>query len=182
MDLNTARAKMQDAIVHLKGELAQIRTGRAAPSLVSDILVDAYGTKMMVKELAQITAPEPTVILISPWDKSIITNVVGGITKSSLGLNPVEDGEIIRIVIPPLSSERREQFIKQMHQVLEKYKVEIRQIRHEAVEDTRTKKGNGEIGEDEEKRQKDEVQKLHDEFIEMIQITGEAKEVELRQV
>jgi len=182
MDFSTARAKMQDAIVHLKGELAQIRTGRAAPSLVSDLLVDAYGTKMMVKELAQITTPEPTVILISPWDKSIITNVVGGITKSNLGLNPVEDGEIIRIAIPPLSSERREQFIKQMHQVLEKYKVEVRQIRHEAVEDIKKKKEAGEIGEDDEQRQKDEVQKLHDGFIEIIQVTGEAKEVELRQV
>lgn len=182
MNLEEARLRMQQAIVHLKGELAQIRTGRAAPSLVSDILVDAYGTKMMVKELAQISTPEPTVILISPWDKSIITNVVGGITKSNLGLNPVEDGELIRIVIPPLSTERREQFIKQMHQILEKYRVEIRQIRHEAVEDIRMKKENGEIGEDEEKRQKDEVQKLHDEFIEIIQVTGEAKEEELRQV
>src|SRR4030043_1953355 len=106
--------KMQDAIGHLKSELAQIRTGRATPTLISDILVDAYNSKMMVKELAQITAPEPTVLLISPWDKSIITNIVGGITKANIGLNPVVDGDLIRVVIPALTSERREQFIKQM--------------------------------------------------------------------
>ncbi len=182
MDLNSARAKMQDAVVHLKSELAQIRTGRATPNLVSDIIVDAYDSKMMVKELAQITTPEPTVILISPWDKSILTNIIGGIAKSNLGLNPVDDGELIRIVIPPLSSERREQFIKQMHQVLEKYKVQVRQIRHEAVEDIKKKKDIGEIGEDDEKRHKDEIQKLHDEFIEIIEVTGEGKEEELRQV
>ena len=77
--------RMSDATEHLKSELAQIRTGRANPSLISDILIDAYNSKMMVKELAQITAPEPTVLLISPWDKSIITNIVGGISKSNAG-------------------------------------------------------------------------------------------------
>ena len=88
--------------------------------MVSDIQVDAYNSKMMVKELAQITTPEPTVILISPWDKSIITNIVGGIAKADIGLNSVVDGDIIRIAIPPLTAERRDQFIKNMHQILEK--------------------------------------------------------------
>src|SRR3990170_4351754 len=131
--LDEATNKMQVAIGHLKTELAQIRTGRANVSLVSDILVDAYDSKMMIKELGQITTPEPTVLLISPWDKSIITNIVGGISKSNAGLNPVIDGDFIRIVIPVLTSERREQFIKQMHQILEKYRVQVRQIRHEFV-------------------------------------------------
>lgn len=174
--------KMQVAISHLKGELAQIRTGRATPTLVSDILVDAYNSKLMVKELAQITAPEPTVILISPWDKSIITNVVGGIAKANIGLNPVVDGDLIRIVIPALTSERREQFIKQMHLLLEKYRVEIRQIRHEYVEQLRLQKKDGQISEDEEKRQLAAIQKLHDQFIESVEVAGKAKEEELRQV
>jgi ribosome recycling factor len=174
--------KMQDAIGHLKSELAQIRTGRATPTLVSDILVDAYNSKMMVKELAQITAPEPTVLLISPWDKSIITNIVGGIAKANIGLNPVIDGDLIRLVIPALTSERREQFIKQMHQLLEKYRVEIRQIRHEYVEQLRLQKKDGQVSEDEEKRQLAEIQKLHDQFIESVEVCGKAKEEELRQV
>src|SRR3989344_9428869 len=100
MTIDEARLKMQDAIGHLRGELAQIRTGRANSSLVSDIMVDAYDSKMMVKELGQVTTPEANVIIISPWDKAIITNIVGGIAKSNVGLNAVIDGDIIRIVIP----------------------------------------------------------------------------------
>src|SRR3990172_3503316 len=174
--------RMSDATEHLKSELAQIRTGRANPSLISDILIDAYNSKMMVKELAQITAPEPTVLLISPWDKSIITNIVGGISKSNVGLNPVVDGDLIRIVIPQLTTERREQFIKQMNTILEKYKVEIRQIRHEYIESLREQKQSGEIGEDEEKRHEHEIQKLHDEFVEAIEVAGKGKEEQLREV
>ena len=180
--LDEATQKMQVAIGHLKTELAQIRTGRANVSLVSDISVDAYDSKLMIKELGQITTPEPTVLLISPWDKSIITNIVGGIAKANIGLNAVVDGELVRIAIPPLTAERREQFIRQMHTILEKYRVEIRQIRHEFIEKLRGKKQLGEIGEDEEKRQKVEVQKLHDEFIEVIEVAGKVKEKELRQV
>lgn len=182
MDINQARQRMQDAITHLKGELAQIRTGRANSSLVADVLVDAYDTKMMVKELAQISTPEPTVILISPWDKSIITNIVGGITKANIGLNPVIDGDLIRIVIPPLTSERREQFIKQMHGILEKYRVEIRQIRHETRELLKGQKDSAEISEDEQKRQEEQLQKLHDEYVEVIEVAGKNKEEELRQL
>ena len=182
MNVDEVRKKMQDALTHLKNELAQIRTGRANASLVSDILVDAYNTKMMVKELGQITIPEPTVLLISPWDKSIITNMVGGISRANVGLNPVIDGDLIRIVIPPLTAERREQFIKQMQKILEKYRVEIRQIRHEVREELRGQKQSGGISEDEEKRLTEELQRLHDEFIEVIEVAGKNKEEELRQV
>lgn len=182
MTLEEAQKKMQVAIGHLKGELAQIRTGRANSALVSDIVCEAYDSKLMVKELAQITTPEPSVILISPWDKSIITNIVGGIAKANIGLNAVIDGDIIRIAIPPLTAERREQFIKQMHQILEKYRVQIRQIRHEAVEQVKVQKEKGEIGEDEEKRKEHEIQKIHDEFIEAIEVSGEAKEAQLREI
>src|SRR3990170_1965754 len=164
--LDEVTKRMQDAIVHLRGELAQIRTGRSNPALVSDIMVDAYNSKMMIKELAQITAPEPSVLLISPWDKSIITNIGGAIDKANIGLNAHVDNDVIRITIPPLTAERREQFIRQMHAILEKYRVEIRQIRHEFIEKLRSQKQIGAIGEDEEKRQVAEVQKLHDEFIE----------------
>lgn len=173
---------MADALGHLKTELAQIRTGRANATLVSDIICDAYDSKMMVKELAQITTPEPSVILISPWDKSIITNIVGGISKSNAGLNPVIDGDLIRIVIPPLTAERREEFIKQMHQTLEKYKVQVRQVRQETREDLKRQKESADISEDDEKRLEEQLQKLHDEFIEAIEVAGKAKEEDLRQV
>lgn len=182
MTQDQAQQKMQQAIEHLKGELAQIRTGRANSALVSDILVDAYDSKLMVKELGQITTPESHVILISPWDKSIITNIVGGVVKANIGLNPVVDGDLVRIVIPPLTAERREQFIKQMHTILEKYRVEIRQIRHEYIESGRSQKQSGKISEDDEERQKHEIQKLHDEYIEAIEVAGKHKEEQLREV
>ena len=182
MTLSDVQIKLQDVIAHLKGDLAQIRTGRANSSLVSDITVDAYDSKLMVKELGQITTPEPHVILISPWDKSIITNIVGGITKANIGLNPVVDGDLIRIAIPPLTAERREQFIKQMHTILEKYRVEVRQIRHEYIESTKSQKQSGEISEDDEERKKHEIQKLHDEYIEAIEVAGKHKEEQLREV
>ena len=173
---------MQVAVDHLKEELAQIRTGRATPNLISEIAVEAYNSKMMVKELAQISAPEPTVLLVSPWDKSIITNIVGGISKANIGLNPVVDGDLIRIVVPALTVERREQFIKQMHALVEKYRVEVRQIRHEFIEKLREQKKSSEIGEDEEKRQKAEIQKTHDQYIESIEVAGKSKEEQLREV
>lgn len=174
--------KMQAAVGHLKDELAQIRTGRATPALVSEIVVEAYNTKMTVKELAQITAPEPTIILISPWDKSIITNISGGIAKSNLGFSPTVDGDIIKVAIPALTSERREQFIKQMHQLLEKYRVEIRQIRHEFMETVKENEKGGKVGEDEARRQEHEIQKMHDKFVEGIEAIGKAKEEQLREV
>lgn len=182
MNLDEVQGKMQAAIDHLKGELAQIRTGRATPTLVSDILVEAYNSKMMVKELAQITAPEPTILLISPWDKSIITNIVGGIVKANIGLNPTIDGDVVRITIGMLTSERREQLVKQMHSILEKYRVEVRRIRHEYIEELREQRKTGQIGEDEEKRLSSEIQKQHDRFIEMIEVVGKLKEEQIREV
>lgn len=182
MDLSAVRQKMAQAIEHLKSELAQIRTGRANTSLVSDIMVDAYDTKMMVKELANISTPEAHLIIISPWDKSIITNIVGGISKANVGLNPVEDGEVIRISIPPLTAERREEFIKQMHQTLEKFRVQIRQVRHEYVEQVKGQKEASEISEDDAIRQQESIQKLHDEYMEAVEVAGRVKEAELREI
>lgn len=182
MMLDDAQLKMQDAIGHLRGELAQIRTGRASSNLVSDILVEAYDSRLMVKELAQISTPEPAVILISPYDKAIITNIVGGITRANVGLNPVVDGDLVRIVIPALTAERREQFIKQMHGILEKYRVQIRQVRHEAREELKSQKESGDISEDEEERLEKELQKLHDEYIEAIEVAGKNKEEQLREI
>ena len=176
------KIKMHDALSHLKDELAQIRTGRANSSLVSDVMVDAYESKLTVKELGQITTPEPTVIMIAPWDKSIITNIVGGITNANIGITPVVDGDVVRITIPPLTSERREQLIKQMHILIEKFKVEIRQIRHQHVETLKMDRNNGKIGEDDEERNKHEIQKLHDEYIELIDVSGKHKEQQLREV
>src|SRR3989338_6161161 len=182
MTIDEAQIRLDDVMSHLKGELAQIRTGRANSALVSDIRVDAYDTKMMVKELGQITTPEPNVIVIAPWDKSIITNIVGGITTANIGLTPTVDGDLVRIIIPQLTLERREQFIKQMHETLEKFRVEVRQVRHQYLEGLRADKQGGKISEDDEESGKHEIQKLHDEYIEAIEVAGKNKEEQLREV
>jgi len=182
MTTDEARVRFDEVISHLKNELAQIRTGRANSALVSEIQIDAYESKLMVKELGQISTPEPNVIVIAPWDKSVITNIVGGITKASIGLMPTVDGDIIRIVIPPLTAERREQFIKQMHEILERFRVEIRHVRHQFLESVKVDRHGGKISEDDEERDKHEIQKLHDEYIEAIEVAGKNKEEQLREV
>jgi len=182
MTISDAQTRLDDVITHLKNELSRIRTGRASSALVADISVDAYDSKLTVKELGQISTPEPNIIVIAPWDKSIITNIVGGITKANIGLAPTVDGDLVRIVIPPLTAQRREQLIKQMHESLEKFRVEVRQVRHSYLEGVKADKQNGKISEDDEERQKHEIQKLHDEYIEAIEIAGKNKEEQLREV
>src|SRR3989338_10102678 len=182
MTLSEVQLRMQQSIDHLKGELAQIRTGRANSALVADIEVDAYDSKLTVKELGQISTPEPNVIIIAPWDKSILTNIVGGITKANIGLTPNVDCDLVRIIIPQLTAERREQFIKQMHETLEKFRVEVRQVRHQYLEGLRADKQGGKISEDDEESGKHEIQKLHDEYIEAIEVAGKNKEEQLREV
>ena len=168
----------------VRDDLSTVKTGRAKPDLVANlqIAVQSYGSTLKLLELANISAPDSQTLLISPWDKSILTNIVGGITKANVGLNAVVDGDIIRIVIPPLTSERREQFIKQMHGILEKFRVEVRQIRHQYLESVKTDRQSGRISEDDEEREKHEIQKLHDEYIEAIEVAGKIKEEQLREV
>ena len=183
--LEEARARMQKAVEHLKVELAQIRTGRATPALIEKVAIEVYGgsQKLTIEELGQITAPDPHQLVIDPWDKSIVSEIAGGIAKANLNLTPVVDGEIIRIDIPLPTAEKRREIVKSMHQKLEVYRVEIRQIRHELLEELRKKReGASFLGEDEEKRLERQLQELVDEFIEQIDLAGEAKAKELLSV
>lgn len=182
--LDQAKQQMQKAIEHLRADLVQIRTGRATPALLENLTVEVYsgGQKLTIRELGAISAPEPSRLTVSPWDKTIIEEIATGIAKANIGLNPVVDGDLIRIKIPPLTEERRKELIRQLHQQLEVYRVEIRQIRHEVLEDLRSKKNSAEIGEDEAKRIEKQLQELISEFAEEIDLLGEAKEKELMQV
>lgn len=182
--LDTAGQRMQSALDHLKSDLAQIRTGRATPALVEKVMVDVYsGTqKLTIEELGQITAPDPSHLVISPWDKTIIDEISSGIAKANLGISPVVDNDLIRISIPPLTEERRKEFIKLLHQALEKYRVEIRQIRHDQLEELRNQKDDGQISEDDFIRQQKILQQEVDKYIEKIDLMGKNKEEELLQV
>lgn len=180
--LEEARQRMQKAIEHLLSDIAQIRTGRANPSLIADVKVLAYDTTLTVKELAQISAPEPHLLVISPYDKSVGGNITKGIEMANLGLNPIVDKDLIRITIPPLTEERRKEFVKTLHQKLELYRVEIRQIRRELLERLERQQKSGDVSENETQRLEKQLQELVDETIDEIDILGEHKEKEIMEI
>ena len=146
------KEKFDSAIEHLKIELGQIRTGRANPSLVENIKVNVYDTYMPIVELATVSVTDPRSLVISPWDKTIVEKIAKGIVEAGTGLSASVDGENIRINIPALTQERREEFTKMASQKAESAKVSIRQIRHDFLEKIRKTKDDGEISVDDEKR------------------------------
>ena len=178
--LNNTKDKMAKAIEALSSEISTIRTGKAAPSLVENIVVSVYGgsTKLKVMELATIASQDASTLVITPFDESVIDELQKGIIDSGSGLNPASDGKVLRIVIPPLSEERRKELIHMMKGKLENGHVAIRQIRHEAMSDLKKE----DLPEDENSRMEKEIQKLTDDFTSQIDSMGKKKEEELLQV
>ncbi len=178
--LQTTRTHMQRALELLQGDISTIRTGKAIPSLVEGLVISAYGgsTKLKVMELGTVAATDPQTLVITPFDPSISGEIQKGIQESHTGLSPTIDGQFIRISIPPLSQERREQLIHLMKQKLENGKILIRQARHEAMIEVKKQAAS----EDEEKRIEKEIQKITDEFIGQIDTMGMQKEQELLQI
>lgn len=180
--LTQVNQKIEAAIDHLKRELASVKAGRANPSLIEELPVTAYGTRMKLMEVGTISAPQPTLLTIQVWDINAVTDVVKAIQEANLGLNPAAEGNIIRLPIPPLTEERREEFIKVVHSKMEEAKIEIRQIRQEMREDWQSSQEAGEFGEDEFDRRSKLLQNLVDKTGEEIEALGKAKEEELMQV
>lgn len=164
----------------IEGDLGTIRTGRATPALVENVVIIAYNgtTKLKVKELATVGVADSQSIIITPFDVSIIDEMRKSITDANIGLNPVSDGRILRVSIPPLSSERRQELIKLMHHKLENGKVMVRQVRQKAMIDVKNLK----FPEDDEKRLEKEIQKIIDDTMAQIENSGKAKEAELMQI
>jgi ribosome recycling factor len=183
-NLIDTKLRMVKAIEVLKQDLATLRTGRASASAVENIEVLVYGgaQKLKIIELASITTPDPHLILISPWDQSIIGDIAKGIQVANVGLSPVVDSTTIRIAIPPLSEERRQELVKAMHQKLEAGKVMVRQIRHDLMSEIKRAYDAKEMIEDDQKRLEDELQKLTDEMMGEIESLGRVKEQELMTV
>ena len=184
MDENLVSSKFQKIVDLVVSDIGTIRTGRATPALVENIIVPAYGgtQKLKVVELAGISAPDPTQIVISPWDKSIIGDIRKGILEANVGMNPSIDGEVIRITMPPLTTEDREKYVKLLNQKLEAGKVMIRQIRGDEMHDIKKKFEAKEMSEDEKFGQEKSLQELTDQFIAKIESAGEKKKVELCQL
>ncbi|MEX1063825.1 MAG: ribosome recycling factor [Candidatus Paceibacterota bacterium] len=177
--MNQKKESFEGALHFYKEDIATIRTGRATPALVEDILVDYYGQKMRVKELASISTPEPRTVVIQPWDKGAVEPITGAIRKSDIGLSPVVDGEIIRLNIPPLTEERRKEFIKVLKQKTEETRVKIRRIREEIWDKIQRMEKEGEIREDDKFKGKEDLQKMVDEYNSKIEEMEKKKEGEL---
>ncbi len=173
------RKRMQKSLKAFKEEIARVRTGRASISLLEGIKVDYYGTKMPIPQMATVTVSEGRYLVIQPWDVSTIKAIEKAILESDLGLTPTSDGKIIRIVVPPLTEERRRDLVKMVRKMAEEARVAIRNIRRELMDELKKKKKEGEISEDDFHRFQDQVQKLTDEFIGKIEEVLEEKEKEI---
>ncbi len=180
--LQGTNQKIQNALAHLQRELASIRAGRANPALIEEIPVSAYGTRMKIAEVGTISAPQPTLLTVQVWDASLVKEVEKAILESELGLNPSIEGQVVRLPIPPLTEERREEFVKVASQKGEQCRIEIRQIRGEAREEWKRMEESGEIGEDEIHRREKLLQELVDQSSAEVDRLVRQKEAELRQV
>lgn len=171
--------EMEEALDHTKRELSQLRTGRATPALLDSVMVEAYGTKTPLKQLANISVPEARLIVVQPWDKSVLADIERAIQKSDLGINPNSDGKLIRLSIPPLTEERRRELVKLSKKLGEEGKVSIRQRRRESIESLKKAEKEGTIPEDDSKTMQDDIQKLTDKYTKMIDDILEEKENEI---
>jgi len=177
--INNIKPELDKAISFLDRELARIRTGRASPSLVEDIVVECFGKLLPLKQLAALSIPEPKQILIQPWDKSYIEGIVRALEKTGIGANPIVDKEVIRINLPPLSEEYRKELLKLLSQKQEEARKTIRRWREEAWDKIQDGHREGKIREDDKFRGKDQLQELIDEYNQKIEDIGEKKKKEI---
>lgn len=174
--------KIDAALHHFKVEIASIRAGRANPSMIENISVEAYGSRMKLLEVGNISAPQPSLLTIQVWDASILQSVIKAIQEANLGLNPSNEGNIIRLPIPSLTEERRQEFIKILHTKMEEAKVSIRQIRQDFRANWKESSDNGEFGEDEFFRREKVLQEIIDKKMIEIEELGKSKTEELMQI
>lgn len=175
-------SKMKKSIESAQREFAEVRTGRAHPGLIEGLHADYFGTPTMFKELASVSVPDPRTIIIQPWDASVIPEIEKAITNSNLGITPSNDGKIVRLPIPPLSEERREELKKVVKEMAEKSRISLRTIRREANDKLKKMKSDKEISEDEEFKSHDEVQKLTDKYIKEIDTLLDEKSKSLTEI
>ncbi|SEN78993.1 ribosome recycling factor [Lihuaxuella thermophila] len=179
---NRAQEKMEKAIQVLKKDLLTLRAGRANPAILDKVMVEYYGSEMPVNQMANISTPDPRTLLIQPWDKSALGEIERAILKSELGLTPNNDGNVIRISIPPLTEQRRSELVKVARKMGEEAKIAIRNIRRDANDELKKLEKNGEIPEDMSRRGQDEIQKLTDRFIKEADQVISAKEKEIMEI
>ena len=180
--MNTAKEKMQKSCAVYERDMMGLRAGRANPQLLDRIMVDYYGTPTPIPQIGNISSPEPRLLVIAPWEAKMIPNVEKVIQKSDLGLNPSNDGKIIRLVFPELNEERRKDLTKVASKGAEETKVAIRSIRRDAIEQIKKMKKNSEITEDDQKDAEEEIQKMTDKAIKEVDAIYAKKEKEIMEV
>jgi ribosome recycling factor len=174
--------KMKKTLTALQDEFNSIRTGRASPALLDKVRVDYYGQKTPLSQIATISVPEARLIVIQPWDRSLFSEIEKAILKSDLGLNPSNDGKVLRIAIPPLTEERRRELVKTARNVAEQSRVSIRNIRRDGLEELKKLQSAGGVAEDELKKEEADLQKLTDEYIAHVAKILETKEKEIMEI
>jgi ribosome recycling factor len=181
-DLNEIKRRMDGAISAFKGDLASLRTGRASANILDPVTVDAYGSRVPLNQVANITIPEARMLSVSVWDKSMVSAVDRAIRESNLGLNPIMDGQNLRIPLPELNEERRKSLVKVAHEYAEKAKVAIRNVRRDGMDGLKKAEKDGALGQDDVRAQSDRVQKMTDETISDVDRLLIDKEKEIMQV
>ena len=180
--MDNAKEKMEKTKNVLRADLVAIRAGRANPQLLDRITVDYYGSQTPLKNVSNISAPEPRVLQINPWDAKMVKEICRAIQASDLGLNPSTDGKVIRLVLPELNEERRKELTKVVRKTAEESKVAIRSIRRDAVEQVKKMKKNSEITEDDQRKAEEDLQKITDQGIKDVDAIYAAKEKEIMEV
>ncbi len=179
-DTDTYELKMTGAIEHFEDELKKVRTGRAHPGMLDGVMVEVYGAKVPLNQAANITAPEPQMILVTPFDPSNVVGIVAAIRDNqSLGFNPSDDGRVVRVPVPPLTEERRKQLVKQTGEKVEEARIALRNIRQDAFKEAKRKKDAKELSEDDVKRVEKEIDRLMGEYQTKIDAAFKAKEQDI---
>jgi ribosome recycling factor len=180
--ISRAEEKMKKSVEALRHELASIRTGKATTGLLDTVKVEYYGAMMPINQVASVSAPEPRLLVVQPWEKNMLQPIARAILASDLGLNPQDDGQVLKIPIPPLNEERRRDLVRMVKKMAEEGRVAIRSVRHHANDDLKKLLKDKSVSEDEEKRAVADVQKLTDRYIEQVDELGERKEAEIKEI
>lgn len=180
--LQKARQRMEGAIEALRREFAGVRTGKASPALLDSVKVEAYGSAMPLNQVGTVSAPEARMLIVQPWDKGLIKAIEKALRESDLGINPSNDGQVIRIPIPALTEERRKEYVKMLHKLTEEARVAVRNVRRDANDEIKHRQKDEGLSEDDIRREQGEVQKLTDQFIAKIEELMKHKEAEIMEV
>ncbi|TVR54515.1 MAG: ribosome recycling factor [Gemmatimonadales bacterium] len=180
--INRVKERMEEALDAVRREFGTVRTGKATPALLDTVRVEAYGSKMPLNQVATISTPEASLLVVQPFDRSLMGEVEKAILQADLGLNPGNDGQVIRVPIPALNEERRKEYVKLLSKMAEEARVSIRHARREGNDEVKERKKEGELSEDEARRTEEEIQKLTDQYIGKIEELLEAKEKEIMTV